>query len=39
MTLGNSQDRTTSKQILRWTGMAALLGGVLCGLAALLHSF
>ena len=39
MTLGNSQDRTWTKQILRWTGMAAVLGGLLCGLAALVHSF
>lgn len=38
MTIGKSQDRTLSTQILRWTGMAAVLGGLLCGLAALLHS-
>jgi hypothetical protein len=38
MTFGKSQDRTTTKQILRWTGLAAALGGLLGGLAALLHS-
>ncbi|WP_461163637.1 hypothetical protein [Arthrobacter sp. R4-81] len=38
MTLGNSQDRVWKKQIPRWTGVAAVLGGLLCGLAVFLHS-
>jgi hypothetical protein len=38
MTVGKSQDRIRMHQILRWSGTAAILGGLLCGLAALLHS-
>jgi MFS family permease len=38
MTVGKSEDTLWRPQLLRWSGAAAILGGLLCVLAAFLHS-
>ena len=38
MTLEDSAQRDWKRELLRWSGVAAILGGLLCALAAVLHS-
>ena len=38
MTLEDSAQRDWKRELLRWSGVAAILGGLLCALAAALHS-
>jgi hypothetical protein len=38
MTVENSEQGARVRQLLRWSGVAAILGGLLCALAAILHS-
>lgn len=39
MTIENSAQTVWIRPLLRWSGVAAIVGGLLCSLAAVLHSF